>query len=42
MKTVQEVIQFLESEIERLDLEGVYQDDIDYLNYLIAQIKETK
>ena len=42
MKTVEEVIEFLESEIERLTLEGTYQDDVSYLQYLIENIKVEK
>jgi hypothetical protein len=40
MKTVEEVIRFLESEIKRLrECDGYYEDDVLYLEYLIEQIK---
>jgi hypothetical protein len=40
MKTVEEVIAFLNSEIVRLEgLTGWYGDEIDYLKQLIEQIK---
>jgi hypothetical protein len=39
MKTVQEVIEFLESEIKNLeDGPGYYGEEIEYLQYLIKQI----
>lgn len=42
MKTIQEVIAFLESEKLRLGELGTYSDDIDYLDYLIKTIQEGK
>lgn len=40
MKSVEEVIKFLESEISRLENgHGDYSSDIDYLKQLIAEIK---
>ena len=40
MKTVSEVIAFLESEIKRLQDLGTYGDDVDYLKYLVSKIIE--
>ena len=39
MKTVEEVLAFLESEVARLSDLGTYSDDVAYLHYLIKQIK---
>lgn len=40
MKTVAEVLAFLESEVARLTELGTYDDDVTYLEYLISKIKE--
>ena len=43
MKTAQEVIEFLESEIKNLeDGDGYYGEEIEYLQYLIEKIKVEK
>lgn len=39
MKTVEEVIAFLEDERDRLDELGTYEKDVEYLEILIKKIK---
>jgi hypothetical protein len=39
MKTVQEVLDFLDSEIVRLTELGTYDEDVSYIQSLIEQIK---
>ncbi len=38
MKTVEEVVAYLRSERDRLNEEGTYSDDVDYLNRLLTEI----
>ena len=42
MKTVDEVITFIQSEIARLEDIGTYSEDIEYLLYLLSKIEEPK